>query len=209
MADQVDILFHSGTPESGAILLLLSRLPEYSCRSFSCVEEIKNHSGLLIAGFRQYAQIPSTYLPRLLLVGESEDMHLLTEGRWLKKGLCDAQLLPLNADLFVAKVDQLVCRTRSVYIADTIRTVQELYQGTLSPKEIRVLELLLRSGRKGVTRQEFGDGVWPGLSVHSKTLDTHLFNLRSKLEEFGLNIVWRRDQQAWRILSKNPKIHVD
>lgn len=209
MAENVDILFHSGTPESGAILLLLSRLPDYSCRPFSRVDEIKNHSGLLIAGFRQFSQIPSTYLPRLLLVGETEDVHLLTEGGWLKKGLCDAQLLPINADLFLAKVDQLVCRTRSVYIADTIRMVQDLYQGTLSPKEIRILELLLRSGRMGVTRQEFGDGVWPGLSVHSKTLDTHLFNLRSKLEEFGLNIVWRRDQQAWRILSKNPKIYVD
>jgi hypothetical protein len=209
MAEKVDVLVHIETPGLSEILSLLLALPAYSFRSFSDVCEIENHSGLLIAGFRQYGQIPLSYLPRLLLVGVPEDVQLLVEGQWLKKGLCDAQLLPLHSELFLAKVDQLVCRTRTVYITDTIRTVQGLYRGSLSPKEIRILELLLQSGRDGVTRQEFGDGVWPGLSVHSKTLDTHLFNLRSKVEEFGLNIVWHRDQQAWRLQSTNPRVHVD
>ena len=148
-------------------------------------------------------------MQRTLVVGDSSYVHLLRDEQWFQKGLCDAQLLPINEILFSAKIDQLVFRTHQLYIEETIRKVQEHYKGGLSPKEIGILYALLRNGQRGVSRQQFGDGVWSGLSVHSKTLDTHLFNLRSKLEEFDLNIVWDRKLQVWRLHSANPKVHLD
>lgn len=206
MVKKEDILFHTDTPGAS---LLLPLLGGYTVRQFDSFSEISENSGVLIAGFRHFSSVPEHQLSRVLLVGEVAEVSLLQEGQWFKRGLYDALLLPINPVLFVEKVGQLVDQARERFVDDAIRKIHEVYESGFSPKELSVLQALLRSRERGVTRKEFGDGVWQGLSVHSKTLDTHLFNLRSKLEQCGLTIVWQRQTQSWFLRSENPQLRLD
>lgn len=206
MAKKVDILFYIETPGAEQILPAIGSFGVRQIDDFAGIDE---HPGLVVAGFRHFNMISPALLPRLLLVGDVIDAPLLKEGRWFKKGLCEAVLLPINEHLFTEKVGQLLDRMRELFVEETIDKIHELYEGGFSPKELSVLHALLRSGDRGVTRKEFGDGVWRGLSVHSKTLDTHLFNLRSKLEACDLTILYRRQTQSWVLHSLNPKLRLD
>jgi DNA-binding winged helix-turn-helix (wHTH) protein len=52
----------------------------------------------------------------------------------------------------------------------------------LSPKEGRILEILLENANQCVSRTHIVQFVWPGISVSQRTLDTHISRLRKKLE---------------------------
>ena len=54
---------------------------------------------------------------------------------------------------------------------------------TLSPKEAAMLDLLWQERGKAVSRERFLREVWNGgLHVGDRTIDTHMLNLRTKLE---------------------------
>jgi DNA-binding response OmpR family regulator len=52
----------------------------------------------------------------------------------------------------------------------------------LSPKEAQMLRLLHENLGKAVSRERFLAEVWDGVVVGTRTIDTHVLNLRTKLE---------------------------
>lgn len=202
----VGILLHKETP---SVQYLLSLLKGLDVLLFSDFRAVERRNCLVIAGFQHFDKFSIHQLNRTLLIGDEQSAQELKDGAWFEKGLCDALILPVNSALFLAKVEHLSRLAREVYVVATAAKIKELYSGSISPKEAGILHAFLRNGSAGVSRPQFVDGIWPGLSVHSKTLDTHLFNLRSKLETCGVHIVWHRLDQVWRLHSRNVKINLE
>lgn len=202
----VGILLHKETPNVQRLLSLLKGLDVVLFSDFC---EVERRNSLVIAGFQHFDNFSVHQLNRTLLIGDEQSAHELKDGAWFEKGLCDAFILPINSVLFLAKVEHLSRQALELYVVTTAMKIQELYSGSISPKEVGILHAFLRNGAAGVSRSQLVDGIWPGLSVHSKTLDTHLFNLRSKLETCGVHIVWHRLDQVWRLHSRNVKINLE
>ena len=55
----------------------------------------------------------------------------------------------------------------------------------LTSKQMQLLSLFLQSSARSVHRKEILREVWGKTTVHPKTVDVHLHNLRKKLHEYG------------------------
>ncbi len=53
----------------------------------------------------------------------------------------------------------------------------------LTPKEIRILQVLSAAMNKGVARDELVEKVWAGMKVSASTVDSHMSRLRKKFEQ--------------------------
>ncbi len=58
----------------------------------------------------------------------------------------------------------------------------------LTLKQLQVLSLFLKSPIRSVNRKDILKKVWGTTSVHPKTVDVHLYNLRKKLDPLGFQI---------------------
>jgi DNA-binding response OmpR family regulator len=53
----------------------------------------------------------------------------------------------------------------------------------LTPQEFRLLEVFLRNEGRVLSRQRLIDAAWsPGIAITDRAVDTHVFNLRKKIE---------------------------
>ena len=53
----------------------------------------------------------------------------------------------------------------------------------VTPQELRLLDLFLRSSGRVLSRQQIIDAAWgPGIAITDRAVDTHVFNLRKKIE---------------------------
>jgi|GEM_PF-543464 len=58
----------------------------------------------------------------------------------------------------------------------------------LTAKQMQILSLFLQSPERIVQKDILVPAVWGQVVVHSKALDVHIYNLRRKLETYGLQI---------------------
>lgn len=58
----------------------------------------------------------------------------------------------------------------------------------LTLKEYRILKLLNSSPNAELSKSEIIDSVWGEIAISKKTFDVHLFHLRKKLWDFGMEI---------------------
>lgn len=104
----------------------------------------------------------------------------------LDRGCADFILPPEEGDLpasFVGvKLRILAERLHDRFVHRHLSTLEDQYGLHLTDKERRLMYGLLKSMQEGMTRQELVKACWPKTTVNHKTLDTHLFNLRRKLE---------------------------
>jgi DNA-binding response OmpR family regulator len=56
---------------------------------------------------------------------------------------------------------------------------------SLTAKQKQLLNLFLASDDRSVSRNDILENVWQDTSVHPKTVDVHLYNLRRKVNEYG------------------------
>lgn len=61
----------------------------------------------------------------------------------------------------------------------------------LTPKELLILSVLKKDKGCPVPREKIVREVWDDVNVGSNTLDVHIFNLRKKTKELGLEIQFR------------------
>ena len=71
----------------------------------------------------------------------------------------------------------------------------------LTLKQLQVLSLFLKSPIRSVNRKDILKKVWGTTSVHPKTVDVHLYNLRKKLGPLGFQIN-SRGPGRWTLLQK-------
>ena len=71
---------------------------------------------------------------------------------------------------------------------------------SLTSKQKQLLSLFLSSPGRVVSRDDILEQVWGDTSVHPKTVDVHLYNLRRKLNEFGY-IIRSEGGGRWSLIS--------
>lgn len=54
--------------------------------------------------------------------------------------------------------------------------------------EMKILRLLLRNFPKKVTKEELVNDIWPSQSVLPKSINTHIFNIRTKFKEWEFEV---------------------
>lgn len=70
----------------------------------------------------------------------------------------------------------------------------------LTSKQKQLLSLFLNSPDRVVSRDDILDHVWGSTSVHPKTVDVHLYNLRRKLHDLGY-IIRSEGGGKWSLIS--------
>ncbi len=71
----------------------------------------------------------------------------------------------------------------------------------LTTKQIQILSLFLQSSERRVHKDVLMKSVWGSTVVHPKALDVHIYHLRRKLEEYGLQIK-SIGAGEWQLLSR-------
>ncbi|MCA8959218.1 MAG: response regulator transcription factor [Planctomycetes bacterium] len=135
--------------------------------------------------------------PVLMLTVRSEENDKVLG---LELGADDYLTKPFSLRELVARVKALVRRQRQDF--DAKATVPRRFhvgptevdleryaltrgddQFAISPREARILEILFQASGRVVTRDAFLQRVWgPDAPVGNRTIDTHVLNLRQKLE---------------------------
>ena len=101
-------------------------------------------------------------------------------------GAFDVVIEPLRFSEFHGKLNYYFSHLFQAYLFNN--SVQLNLNFTI--KEQKLFDFLL-SHPQGVMRNELMDQCWSNCSVHPKTLDVHIFNLRKKLETVGVVIHFR------------------
>ena len=133
-------------------------------------------------------------MPVLILTARGEEADKV---RGLRLGADDYVTKPFGVLELLARVEALLRRTAAasrpgtevrgfgdVEVDAAARTVRRAGQEVaLAPKELDLLLALLRRGGAAASRHELMREVWGyPASIHSRTVDTHVAELRRKLE---------------------------
>lgn len=112
----------------------------------------------------------------------------------LQHGAEDFLITPLRQDELLARVDALCYRLRSrqasLLVAGAIeldttrhRASRDGKSLTLTPTELRLLEILLKNKNRTVTRQKLCEHLWsPDWSGVTNVIEVHINRLRQKVE---------------------------
>ena len=132
------------------------------------------------------------------------------EIAWLDAGADAVLPMPLNSDLFVARIKALMRRVSQVAVPvhgdviryDNFEISQEKFELKLSgkkvaipPKELQLLYCLAASPNRVFSREQLLEHVWDFAFLgDSRTVDVHIKRLREKLsgvsEKWELKTVW-------------------
>lgn len=79
---------------------------------------------------------------------------------------------------------------------------------TLTTRQLQIFSLLEQARQKGcaIPRQEVEKEIWGNVHVTDKTLDVHIFHLRKRLKELGIQIVFDANKGYKLEMSHEPKI---
>ena len=67
--------------------------------------------------------------------------------------------------------------------AARMRVLATGFDEPLTPKEIRIFQVLSTSVNKTISRDELVKKVWPGIRVSASTVDSHISRLRKKIDQ--------------------------
>jgi DNA-binding response OmpR family regulator len=118
------------------------------------------------------------------------------------EGASDYLAKPLKINELIVKIERILTQGSSYFSSLKFPTIHGLIldSSTLrlktqngvstqfTTKEHQIFSLLYSNTNKKVSRQEIVEFVWNDVKVSSKNLDVQLFNLRKKLDLFGLKI---------------------
>lgn len=134
-------------------------------------------------------------MPVIMLTAKDSEFDKVTG---LDMGADDYIAKPFGMTELVSRIRAVLRRTRLTADASKIYTVGGLELDTekhivkvdgneiyLSFKEYSILEILLESDGKAVTREELFSKVWGEYYGESRTLDVHIKNIRTKLGNAG------------------------
>ncbi len=71
----------------------------------------------------------------------------------------------------------------------------------LTHKEFQIINLFLSAKNHEVSRDALNFNIWGSCTVHSKTINVHLHNLRKKIQPSGHNIICKRHGH-WKLITK-------
>lgn len=131
------------------------------------------------------------------------------------EGAIDYLTKPFGRGELIVKVERILSQRTILYEPDVEMDEQDgfyvdptslrVFRGSrcsnpLTSKEYQIFHLLSSESSNSVARNEIISRVWGKVSVTSKTLDVHLFNLRRKLAPLAMD-VYRTAPNSYRLLS--------
>ncbi len=166
-----------------------------------------DHPDLVILDLR----LPGEYLLHILSSQEGsifDDLSFLVVSSvddidalrlCFERGALDYITKPFSKNELIVKVERCLKGLRAdrenddegeLILDPTFLTAKRhgIIVSSLTTKEMQILSLLKNAPHQTVLRQELMLKVWGGVSVSSKTLDVHIFNLRKKIIELGVEI---------------------
>lgn len=123
-----------------------------------------------------------------------------------KEGILDYLTKPFRRNELLVKIENIFKKeeedksiVKDVHEKEVIINGKKVNNLTL--KQLQVLSLFLKSPVRSVNRKDILKKVWGATSVHPKTVDVHLYNLRRKLDPLGFQITSHGPGQ-WKLLQK-------
>lgn len=175
----------------------------FNCSTFSAPSDLLDDappSDVVIAALPRHSN--DEYISQLgQLTSDSRSLLVITpvEAREqrikaLQQGAEDFVISPLRADELLARVDALWYRLRNssdpVLVAGPIaldtarhRASRDGRTLTLTPTELRLLEILIKNKNRTVTRQKLCEHLWsPDWTGVTNVIEVHINRLRQKVE---------------------------
>ncbi|MCK5073063.1 MAG: response regulator transcription factor [Bacteriovoracaceae bacterium] len=121
-----------------------------------------------------------------------------------EEGALDYFTKPFNKNELVVKIERMLENASRQEHYDTIKIPQSVileHFTELTKKEHQILNLFSNSLNNTMVRESLVREIWKGTSVHNKTLDVHLYNLKKKLPKYGFQIV-SPESGVWILLRK-------
>ncbi len=119
------------------------------------------------------------------------------------EGALDYLTKPFKKNELIVKIENILSgsakQTNSVQSHKTMNLDGHEIE-SLTSKQKQLLSLFLSSPGRVVSRDDILEQVWGDTSVHPKTVDVHLYNLRRKLNEFGY-IIRSEGGGRWSLIS--------
>lgn len=119
----------------------------------------------------------------------------------LAHGAFDVMIGPMRSLEFMGKLEYFFSDSYQTYLLKNNTN----FHLELTKKEQQLFDFLM-ANPKGVTREQLMTICWKNISVHPKTLDVHLFNLRQKLESVGGSVNFRNGSWYLHFSSQNFNI---
>jgi len=116
----------------------------------------------------------------------------------LSKGVFDVMIAPIRKSELIGKLEFFFS---SPFQTNLLKS-SYYFQFELTKKEQKLFDFLI-DHPQGVTREQLMTICWKNITVHPKTLDVHLFNLRQKIESVGGTINFRNGMWLLSFCTKN------
>ena len=147
----------------------------------------------LIASHERMQTIPLPFM----VISANDDRDIIK--KCLIAGAIDYLCKPCKASELAVKIERFfagtLARENKKKLGDISLSLNSFsvnrgdeIRATLTPKELQIFYVLNSVVGKPVSRSEIQRQVWQGIAVSGKTLDVHLFNLRKKLWQIGIEI---------------------
>ncbi|HAZ12325.1 MAG: hypothetical protein A2X86_03720 [Bdellovibrionales bacterium GWA2_49_15] len=166
------------------------------------ISDIMLPDGKFVNHLNDYRQIhPDT--PIIIVSGlddYSTIRHFFTEGviDYLTKPFRPSELL-VKAERALDLKTKLGGATLGIDGKNVL--VDGITMDNLTTKQIQILSLFLQSSDRRVQKDVLLKSVWGNTTVHPKALDVHIYHLRRKLEDYGLQIK-SSGPGEWQLLSR-------
>ena len=109
-----------------------------------------------------------------------------------KEGVLDYLTKPFRPNELLVKIENIFKKEEDKGFVNEENGREIILNGkkvnNLTLKQLQVLSLFLKSPIRSVNRKDILKKVWGTTSVHPKTVDVHLYNLRKKLDPLGFQI---------------------
>lgn len=134
-----------------------------------------------------------------IIVSSDEAINSIRQA--FKGGAIDYLTKPFKKTELIVKIENIfnqiekrLEKDREVYLDGQIIS-------NLTERQVTLLRLFIDSEDREVNRQVVLEHVWGDMSVHPKTVDVHLYNLRRKIHPYGYLIRSERGGK-WKLLSE-------
>ncbi len=120
------------------------------------------------------------------------------------EGALDYLTKPFKKNELIVKIENILSgasmRTANTVQAHKMMNLDGHEIESLTSKQKQLLSLFLSSPGRMISRDDILEQVWGDTSVHPKTIDVHLYNLRRKLNEYGY-IIRSEGGGKWSLIS--------
>lgn len=160
-----------------------------------CIADLRLSDGNFLNFLQEQPKNLSFRIP-FLVVSVLDDLDILRAC--FKDGALDYLSKPFRKNELIVKIERFMetpSASRKIPTLDLVLDPESLqvkignHDGVqLTAKELQIFSLLSQAAGQPLSRQEVKLKVWGDINVSPKTFDVHLFHLRRKLRNLGIEI---------------------